>query len=182
MISGSTVGPEVTCTSLEDQAGREFLQAMAVCSPSTPLTITRHLQKPPTLVGFQQTSTILRTTLTSQNHNNKGKKNTFDPVSYSSTFLLLWVVKTSVTVSLPSLHLNPNKTKHLCSAIHGSSQHVLECWRFSPPCSSYVASRGHPGTSSSTTTVIGDYARKRRKRRRTLCQQCFHRQKDTKTI
>lgn len=65
------VGPEINCTSLEDQAGREFLQAMAVCSPSTPLTITRHPQKPPTSVGFQQTSTILRTTLTSQNHINK---------------------------------------------------------------------------------------------------------------
>lgn len=107
MMSGSTVEPEVTCATLDNQAGREFLQAIAACPPSPPLTITRPPQKPPS-VSFQHSSTILRTTLTSQNHINKGKKNTFDSVSYSSTLLLLWVVKSSITVSLPSLHPNPN--------------------------------------------------------------------------
>ncbi|KAM8732024.1 leucine-rich repeat-containing protein 19-like [Acanthopagrus schlegelii] len=66
----SIVEPEVTCATLDNQAGREFLQAIAACPPSPPLTITRPPQKPPS-VSFQHSSTILRTTLTSQNHINK---------------------------------------------------------------------------------------------------------------
>ncbi|XP_073344916.1 uncharacterized protein [Pagrus major] len=66
----NNAGPEVTCASLEDQAGREFLQAIAVCSTSPPLTSTRQPQKPPTPVGFQPTLAS-STILTSQNHINK---------------------------------------------------------------------------------------------------------------
>ncbi|XP_051267011.1 leucine-rich repeat-containing protein 19-like [Dicentrarchus labrax] len=72
--AGVTIGgPQVTCASPENQVGTDLLEATAVCYPSAPApTLITDPQK--TRVNFQQSrtsSTVLQTTLTSQNHNNK---------------------------------------------------------------------------------------------------------------
>ncbi|XP_076617299.1 uncharacterized protein LOC143339752 [Chaetodon auriga] len=75
-VTCSTGGPQVTCASLESQAGKDLLQATAVCHPSPPTAFTTEPQKPPTPVNFQQSwgsSTKLNSTTTSTYHINKGR-------------------------------------------------------------------------------------------------------------
>lgn len=103
-MSGSTGGPHVTCASLESQAGRDFLQATAVCDPSTPPNFTTDRPKL-TTVSFQQplsSLTNLKNTPTSQNHFNKGRTKRdmgILPFSCFSNILLLhmWMYKYNLT-------------------------------------------------------------------------------------
>ncbi|XP_035523705.1 leucine-rich repeat-containing protein 19-like isoform X2 [Morone saxatilis] len=72
--AGVTIGgPRVSCASPENQVGTDLLEATAVCYPSAPApTFTTDQHKMP--VNIQQSrasTTVLQTTLKSQNHNNK---------------------------------------------------------------------------------------------------------------
>ncbi|XP_034562792.1 leucine-rich repeat-containing protein 19-like [Notolabrus celidotus] len=71
---GSKEGPKVICASLENQAGRDFLEATAACYPSPPTTITTHPQKLPAVsVKKSWGSSIMLKTASNQTKDiNKG--------------------------------------------------------------------------------------------------------------
>ncbi|TKS88061.1 Leucine-rich repeat-containing protein 19 [Collichthys lucidus] len=75
-VRGSTGGPQVTCASLEDETGRDFLKAIGVCyPPSPPPAFTTVPKEAPTSVsvGQSSSSTTLLTTLTNQSRNNRAQ-------------------------------------------------------------------------------------------------------------
>ena len=107
-------------------------------------------------------ATVAKTSAATKNSTNDGR-------SKREVGNLAILARQQSSLTLPPVSApRPNQTRNLCQVTRGSSQCASQPWRCAPPWSSCVLSRGPPGTSSSMTTAIGDYSKKRT---RASCQQ-----------